>query len=362
MALLHCSNTHHISTDAWHCIFSGIIGIKIAGLLLQEHKYFDSLQEEPEDKQMEDSYLEALQELQAHIAKLQDFCTFHNHIVMLWVQEHLNKLAVQYKNVLDTPCWMPDSVEWQETEHQALYCQYNQALNHLESLVVQCLFELEKFNLRGTSYAMQRSIAKAMDKRCKSIKMALEKYNMLTAALCPPQPQLSYQTVVSMTWVANFLLLCYSRNDVQHQKWVDKLICKMTVKWLYVQCTKAEIQHINVEVCGLWSALHNEPLASQEAISTEERQGATLLSAAMKQCLTEHLQVNELLKRCIQQIFSLLGFNGNTSVGVRVSNAASCNNASTAPAFPPLEDDNLDNDVINELSQVEQAFAHSQLE
>ncbi|KZT61719.1 hypothetical protein CALCODRAFT_427455 [Calocera cornea HHB12733] len=41
-------------------------------------------------------------------------------------------------------------MERKQTEEKLKNCQYNCALDALESLVVQHLFELEKFNLHGT--------------------------------------------------------------------------------------------------------------------------------------------------------------------------------------------------------------------
>ncbi|KZT55599.1 hypothetical protein CALCODRAFT_437032 [Calocera cornea HHB12733] len=120
-------------------------------------------------------------------------------------------------------------------------CQYNHALDVLENWVVQHLFELEKFNLQGTGYAMCRAIAKAMDECCSAIQTALQKYNDLAQKLIPPWPKLNYDTVITMMWVLEFALLQFSKRNVQEEQWANHLVQEMMVQWHLLQCTKQEI-------------------------------------------------------------------------------------------------------------------------
>ena len=50
-----------------------------------------------------------------------------------------------------TKQWVPSSPKWKETEAYMKVCDYQEALDKLEGLVVQCLFELTKMGLAGTS-------------------------------------------------------------------------------------------------------------------------------------------------------------------------------------------------------------------
>ena len=59
------------------------------------------------------------------------------------VQELELKLGV-------TSCWKPGDAEWQNVGHLVAQQKYQHALDHLESLVVACTFELGKMNRAGT--------------------------------------------------------------------------------------------------------------------------------------------------------------------------------------------------------------------
>ncbi|KZT50421.1 hypothetical protein CALCODRAFT_406408, partial [Calocera cornea HHB12733] len=185
------------------------------------------------------------------------------------------------------------------------------ALDVLENLVVQRLFELEKFNLRGTRYAMRRAIAKAMDERCGAIRTALQKYNDLARKLIPPRPKLNYDTVISMTWVSEFALLRFSKRNVQEEQWADHLVREMTVQWHLLQCAKQEIQRLDIEVRRLWTALHDEPIVWRQSIAAAHRAGHTVLAAEMQHRLNARQQIDYALQTRLQQIFALPGFSGN---------------------------------------------------
>lgn len=45
--------------------------------------------------------------------------------------------------------WTPDTPEYMETARYIRERQYHQALNHLQRLVIQRLFELHRLNLSG---------------------------------------------------------------------------------------------------------------------------------------------------------------------------------------------------------------------
>ncbi|EJU02602.1 hypothetical protein DACRYDRAFT_50865, partial [Dacryopinax primogenitus] len=89
------------------------------------------------------------------------------------------------------------------------------ALDDLEGLVVQRLFEMEKMNIRGTGYAMCTSITKAMQEHSSAICLAMEKYNKAALMLDPPRPILTYQEVINMSFLSDFALLCYLQDDIR---------------------------------------------------------------------------------------------------------------------------------------------------
>ncbi|EJT97323.1 hypothetical protein DACRYDRAFT_59226, partial [Dacryopinax primogenitus] len=68
--------------------------------------------------------------------------------------------------------------------------EYNKALDSLESLVVQWLFELKKLDLQGTGYKMCCMLGEALQRRSNAIWIALNKYNELAACVHQPIPML----------------------------------------------------------------------------------------------------------------------------------------------------------------------------
>ena len=108
------------------------------------------------------------------------------------------------------------------------------AVECLEGLVVQRLFELSKANLAATGvfflqlklltetslgYKMRKHISKAITKRSSAIRMALEKYNELAPLQNPPRPTLLFSDVASYSWLTDFDLLKYSCTDIMQKPW-----------------------------------------------------------------------------------------------------------------------------------------------
>ncbi|KAG1810321.1 uncharacterized protein HD556DRAFT_1222940, partial [Suillus plorans] len=66
-------------------------------------------------------------------------------------------------------CWQPSSPEYQETLKYMCVCKYHKALDDLQCLVVQHLFELQRLNVSQTAYKMCTHIAKSLQARCRAI-------------------------------------------------------------------------------------------------------------------------------------------------------------------------------------------------
>lgn len=102
-----------------------------------------------------------------------------------------------------TERWLPASSEWKEAAAYMEVRDYQKALDKLEGLIVQHLFELTKMCLVGTGkckidqhissslmsslgYKMQVHINKALKTWCKAIQAALKKYNTAAVTLSRP--------------------------------------------------------------------------------------------------------------------------------------------------------------------------------
>jgi len=84
---------------------------------------------------------------------------------------------------------------------------YRLALDKVEGLVVQCLFEMEKLKISGTGYKLRTHIAKVMNTRLNAIWNAIDKYNEIAARMIPPCTHIAYDAVVDYCLVVHFDLL-----------------------------------------------------------------------------------------------------------------------------------------------------------
>ncbi|KAF7367948.1 hypothetical protein MSAN_00859900 [Mycena sanguinolenta] len=82
--------------------------------------------------------------------------------------------------------WTTASSKWLETVGEIKKRKYHIALDQLELLIVERIFELTKMNQSQTGYKMRKHIAEALQARSKAVKNAIERYNNAAAALSPP--------------------------------------------------------------------------------------------------------------------------------------------------------------------------------
>ncbi|KDQ49056.1 hypothetical protein JAAARDRAFT_93130, partial [Jaapia argillacea MUCL 33604] len=154
--------------------------------------------------------------------------------------------------------WSPDSLEYKDVEGKLCERAYRKALDELERLVVQRLFELSKLNISGTGYKLRTQISKALQRRSDAIRRALQKYNLHAGRLSPPRPQLSWKEIVEYSFLGEFELLRHSRNDVREQRWAQTAYREATVKYLQLRRAQEEIERLNIEMRRLRTAIHDE--------------------------------------------------------------------------------------------------------
>ncbi|KAJ7785440.1 hypothetical protein B0H14DRAFT_3095663 [Mycena olivaceomarginata] len=95
--------------------------------------------------------------------------------------------------------WTTESPKWVETVAAIKQRKYQLALNGLELLIVERIFELTKMNQSETGYKMRKHIAKALQARSKAVKNTIDRYNDAAAMLEPPMPVLTWEEV-SRPW------------------------------------------------------------------------------------------------------------------------------------------------------------------
>ena len=125
-----------------------------------------------------------------------------------------------------TKRWTPETPEYVETARYICERRYHQALNKLQRLVTQRLFELHRLNLSGigqfscrrtlrflvitfklTGYKARTHLAKSLQTRCKAIRSATDTYNKAARLLDPPRPPLDWAQVSRYSFLEEFNLL-----------------------------------------------------------------------------------------------------------------------------------------------------------
>ncbi|KAG2109784.1 hypothetical protein BD769DRAFT_1365312, partial [Suillus cothurnatus] len=106
-----------------------------------------------------------------------------------------------------TQHWTPADPEYQEALKYLHNHRFIHAVQRLEGLIVQRLFELAKANLAGTGYKMCQQISNAITHHSTAIRNALERYNQLAPLQTPPQAVLKFSKVASYAWLGEFELL-----------------------------------------------------------------------------------------------------------------------------------------------------------
>ncbi|KAG2068473.1 hypothetical protein BDR04DRAFT_1129243 [Suillus decipiens] len=185
--------------------------------------------------------------------------------------------------------WQPTSPKYQETMKYMAMHTYQCALNNLQHLVVQCLFELQKLNISQTGKCFMH---------CHAIQTAIKKYNEAASQLHPPCPPLEWSKVSHYSFLEEFNILCETRQYICDKMWH----------------AKEEIEWCNVEVWHLHTSIMDEDHHFTCVLSSLE--DSPLHFAVQEFCTHQQLVNSQLLDR-IFQIYTLAGFSGIASPGLR---------------------------------------------
>ncbi|KAG2042380.1 hypothetical protein BDR03DRAFT_1006782 [Suillus americanus] len=137
--------------------------------------------------------------------------------------------------------WTPGNSDYRETLEYSRQRKFICAVEDLEGLVVQRLFELSKANLSSTSYKLRRQISRAIVKRSGAIRTALDKYNKLAVMQNPRRPTLQYSEILSYAALGEFDILKHSRHDILTKPWSNTTHRQMGVKYFKILRAREEI-------------------------------------------------------------------------------------------------------------------------
>ncbi|KAH9913734.1 uncharacterized protein B0H18DRAFT_1108583 [Fomitopsis serialis] len=144
--------------------------------------------------------------------------------------------------------WQAGDALYDSTMKYIVERKYRQALESLQRLVIQWLFELHKLN-PGTAYRVRTHIAKSLQTHCKAIRNAVAKYNLNSAAsaLNPPRPTLNWSRVSHYSFLEEFELLQDTRNNICAKPWTEPAVREAMKQARRITHAEEELQCCHVK-------------------------------------------------------------------------------------------------------------------
>ncbi|KAI0644812.1 hypothetical protein C8Q79DRAFT_912370 [Trametes meyenii] len=224
--------------------------------------------------------------------------------------------AARFEELLDLDVrWLPSSTEYKSALEEITLRKYRRAVDNLERLVVQRLFELKKLGMNG--YKQRKKIGQALKTRAQAIQTALSVYNREADTLTPPRPQLSWTDVMNMVSLGEFDLLRDARQDIRTQLWTQPSRCDATNTYFKVKRSREEIQRLNVEICRQFSWMIDEHIDHVKAIE-EVRESCPTLARELEVRLRYRNTINGDVVRWLVKTSRLAGFSGRLVYGQRL--------------------------------------------
>ena len=164
--------------------------------------------------------------------------------------------------------WAVESLQYKDTIKYIHQHQYHWALDKLEQLVVQQLFELSKVNVLGMGklqpitymtysnieyyllgYKVRELISCALKTQGKAICTALNKYNNIALKMDLPAPILQWRHLMEYSFISEFELLkhAHSHCDITTEPWVLPLNHEMALKHYKINRAHEEMHRIHYE-------------------------------------------------------------------------------------------------------------------
>ncbi|KAF8580817.1 hypothetical protein K439DRAFT_1619489 [Ramaria rubella] len=243
--------------------------------------------------------------------------------------------------------WTLESPEYRWATEYIRIRTYQRAVDKLEGLVVQRLFELTKANISQTGYKQRTHISKALKSRSKAIQRALAAYNTAALTLDPPRPKLTWAEIVEYTTIAEFeLLRTGAQEDIWNLEWADSINRQATICYLKMSRAREELTRLNVEIKRLATWIIDEQEALE--VASEECAGKDwLLTAAIRKFVEECIRVNTNLQVKLNWLYSLNGFTGESGTGRREEDTGETVDDIKSSSESNVDD--CDNDMLDEV-------------
>ncbi|KAI6145668.1 hypothetical protein EDD17DRAFT_1767881 [Pisolithus thermaeus] len=230
-------------------------------------------------------------------------------------QLQLNVVANFERQHNITDRWTPLHREYINAREYTKHRAFIRAVEELEGLVVQRMFELSKANLAKTGYKMRKHISKAISRRSAAIRAALERYNKLAPRQCPPRPKLDYAEVIGYSLLGEFSLLKHSHYEILEKPWALPDNREMMMKYYKLQRSQEEITRLNVEIRRLQAWLDFDGERMKVAAQGFRDSGSSELAFEMESMYAERVRVNDFHRAQLQKIYEMPGYTGCRPIG-----------------------------------------------
>ncbi|KAL0057318.1 hypothetical protein AAF712_016052 [Marasmius tenuissimus] len=205
--------------------------------------------------------------------------------------------------------WTSECTEYSEARKKLVNRRYRQALETLEKLVVQRLFELTKLNMSGVGYKQREKISKALRARAEAIRKALETYNELATQVTPPRPTLTFNQIIEMVSVADFDLLKDTQRNISQFIWAKEEHREAMRLHFRIRRAKEEIHRLNVEMKRLITFLIDDHADYHHAIKATQSTDPELAAELSRQQLYRVTVHTRIVQR-LAQTSAFEGFTG----------------------------------------------------
>ncbi|EJD46305.1 hypothetical protein AURDEDRAFT_124089 [Auricularia subglabra TFB-10046 SS5] len=242
----------------------------------EERAYLEGLQTEPQEVGLKMDYIAMLTELEAaETALASKQSDYQNGLRAPSEQEiaakRLSPAAVanlykarvdahnKYMKILEAVVALEGVLDIDEGLVQMAERDWRRALDRLELLMVQRMFELAKTHVFGTGYKLREAIGKGLKSRSQAIRTAVTQYNELAVLLNPPAATVNFTTLMEWTELQEFELLRRSRaGDVRERAWAQPANRLITSKHYKVLRADEELVRCRIEARRLATAMHDE--------------------------------------------------------------------------------------------------------
>jgi len=165
---------------------------------------------------------------------------------------------------------------------------------------------------------MRTHIAKALQKRSKTIQRAVKTYNAAATALNPPMPTIDWTTVSHYKFLEEFPLLRNTSQDLSDKRWARPAIRETIKQWHRICRAKEEIIRCNVEIQRLHTSIVDECKHFNAILAQcEQEDPENPIVGAVQEFITQRTRVNSVIAAKLFRIYALEGFTGKKSIGIR---------------------------------------------